>query len=49
MATLVDLWYVTHTTEGVDADQLAELRGLVMASPVLSSTRSILTSVMPTQ
>ncbi|MCV7008043.1 MULTISPECIES: type II toxin-antitoxin system VapC family toxin [Mycobacterium] len=32
VATLVDLWYVTHTTERVSTRELSELRGLLMAS-----------------
>lgn len=32
VATLVDLWYVTQTTQGVNAIELSELRGLLMAT-----------------
>ena len=32
VATLIDLWYVTQTTQGVSARELSELRGLVMAT-----------------
>lgn len=35
VATLVDLWYVTQTTERVSARKLAELRSLVMATPAI--------------
>ena len=33
VATLVDLWYVTQTTEAVSARQLSELRSLLTATP----------------
>lgn len=33
VATLVDLWYVTQTTQGVTADDLATLRSTMVASP----------------
>lgn len=33
VATLVDLWYVTQTTQGVTADDLATLRSAMVASP----------------
>lgn len=33
VATLVDLWYVTQTTQGVTADDLAKLRSTMVASP----------------
>ncbi len=32
VATLVDVWYVTQTTQGMSARQLSELRELVMAT-----------------
>ena len=32
VATLVDLWYVTQTTERVSTRELSELRGLLMAT-----------------
>lgn len=35
VATLVDLWYVTQTTERVSAWELSELRGLLMATPAV--------------
>ncbi len=33
VATLVDLWYVTQTTQGVTTDDLARLRSTMVASP----------------
>jgi PIN domain nuclease of toxin-antitoxin system len=33
VATLVDLWYVTQTTQGVTANDLATLRSTMVASP----------------
>jgi PIN domain nuclease of toxin-antitoxin system len=33
VATLVDLWYVTQTTRGVTAEDLARLRSTMVASP----------------
>lgn len=33
VATLVDLWYVTQTTQGVTADDLARLKSSMVASP----------------
>jgi PIN domain nuclease of toxin-antitoxin system len=33
VATLVDLWYVTQTTQGVTADDLARLRATMVVSP----------------
>ena len=33
VATLVDLWYVTQTTQGVTAEDLATLRSAMVASP----------------
>lgn len=33
VATLVDLWYVTQTTQGVSADDLAMLRSTLVSSP----------------
>ncbi len=33
VATLVDLWYVTQTTKGVSADDLAMIRSTMVASP----------------
>jgi PIN domain nuclease of toxin-antitoxin system len=35
VATLVDLWYVTQSTARVTARELAQLRGLVTASPAI--------------
>jgi PIN domain nuclease of toxin-antitoxin system len=35
VATLVDLWYVTQSTARVTGDELAQLRGLVTASPAI--------------
>jgi PIN domain nuclease of toxin-antitoxin system len=35
MATLIDLWYVTQTTQAVNAAQLAEIRGLIEISPAV--------------
>lgn len=35
VATLVDLWYVTQTTERVTARELSELRNLVSATPAV--------------
>jgi PIN domain nuclease of toxin-antitoxin system len=32
VATLVDLWYVTQTTQGVSADNLARLRSALLSS-----------------
>ena len=32
-ATLVDLWYVTQTTEAITADELARVRGTLERSP----------------
>ena len=36
VATLIDLWYVTQTTEAVNLPQLSELRALITASPALA-------------
>lgn len=36
VATLIDLWYVTQTTQGVSAQKLSELRGLVAAAPAVN-------------
>lgn len=33
VATLVDLWYVTQTTQGVTTDDLSSLRSTMVASP----------------
>lgn len=33
VATLVDLWYVTQTTQGVSADDLARLRSVLESAP----------------
>jgi len=33
VATLVDLWYVTQTTQGVSVDDLAQLRLTLVSSP----------------
>ncbi len=33
IATLVDLWYVTQTTQGVTVDDLARLRSAIESSP----------------
>lgn len=33
VATLVDLWYVTQTTQGVTVDDLARLRSTMVTSP----------------
>ena len=35
MATLIDLWYVTQTTQAVSTDQLAEIRALIATSPAV--------------
>lgn len=35
MATLIDLWYVTQTTQAVSTQQLAELRELIVTSPAV--------------
>ncbi len=35
VASLVDLWYVTQTTQAVSAEQLAELRGLVTTTSAI--------------
>jgi PIN domain nuclease of toxin-antitoxin system len=35
VATLVDLWYVTQTTERVTARELSELRNLVSTTPAV--------------
>ncbi|MGI8682405.1 MAG: type II toxin-antitoxin system VapC family toxin [Mycobacteriales bacterium] len=35
VATLVDLWYVTQTTEGVTKDQLDALQDDLLASPAV--------------
>jgi len=35
VATLVDLWYVAQTTQGVSARELSELRSLLMATPTI--------------
>jgi PIN domain nuclease of toxin-antitoxin system len=35
VATLVDLWYITQSTAQVTVGELAELRGLVTASPAI--------------
>ncbi len=35
MATLIDLWYVTQTTQAVSDEQLAEIRGLIETSPAV--------------
>lgn len=34
-ATLIDLWYVTQTTEAVSADELGRLRAGLLASPAV--------------
>jgi PIN domain nuclease of toxin-antitoxin system len=34
-ATLIDLWYVTQTSQSVRAEQLAEIRGLIETSPAI--------------
>ena len=36
VATLIDLWYVTQTTEGVSADDLAALRARLESSSRLT-------------
>lgn len=36
VATLIDLWYVTLTTEAVNVRQLSELRALITASPAVA-------------
>lgn len=36
IATLVDLWYVTQTTQKLSDANLAELRDILASSPVLS-------------
>ena len=33
VATLVDLWYVTQTTQGISADDLARLRARLLSAP----------------
>lgn len=33
VATLVDLWYVTQTTQGITTNDLARLRSTMVASP----------------
>lgn len=33
VATLIDLWYVTQTTQGVTTEDLATLRATMVASP----------------
>lgn len=35
VASLIDLWYVTQTTQAVSAQRLSELRGLLMATPAV--------------
>lgn len=35
VATLIDLWYVTQTTKGVDSGELADLRTAMSDSPVI--------------
>lgn len=35
VATLIDLWYVTQTTQGVNGEQLAEIRRLIETSPAV--------------
>lgn len=35
VATLVDLWYVAQTTQGVSAREPSELRSLLTASPTI--------------
>lgn len=35
-ATLIDLWYVTQTTQAVSASQLSELRALLISSPAIA-------------
>lgn len=36
VATLIDLWYVTQTTQGVSATELSDLRRLVASTPAVS-------------
>lgn len=36
VATLIDLWYVTQTTQGVSVTQLVDLRRLVAGTPAVS-------------
>lgn len=36
VATLIDLWYVTQTTQGVSVIELADLRRLVAGTPAVS-------------
>lgn len=36
VATLIDLWYVTQTTQGVSAIELSDLRRLVAGTPAVS-------------
>lgn len=36
VATLIDLWYVTQTTQGVSVTELADLRQLVADTPTVN-------------
>lgn len=35
VATLVDLWYVTQTTQGISTDDLARLRARLLSAPAV--------------
>ena len=35
VATLVDLWYVTQTTQGISTDDLARLRARLLSAPTV--------------